>query len=340
MDLKAVIRELLFSHDCVIIPGFGGFIGNYSPARIERTSGQFSPPVKKILFNVKLNHNDGLLISRISQLSRINYGDSRRLVDDFAGDLNRKLARGERVVFDHIGTVSLNAENKPQFEPETDINYLVDSYGLESFQCLPVDYDVRKRVLRHIDRDSIRQIQLRKNIWRAAVIIPIIAILVAVPLKTGLFKTKVETSSLNPLVTAEFENNKKAVDEAGSIKSIKPNEIIKSDSVASDSVKTKTFPSENITGKSAATMATVPEKVSTNPVTEVKYVIVTGSFRSEENALSHVRALKTEGFSPEIVKAANGYFRVYAMKCPDMKSALFRKDSISKKFPDTWITKN
>ena len=49
--------------------------------------------------------------------------------------------------------------------------------------------------------------------------------------------------------------------------------------------------------------------------------------------------LKAEGFSPEIVPAANGFYRVSAMMCSDLNSALTRKDSIAKKFPGTWVSK-
>ncbi len=66
MDITAFIRELLFGHDCVIVPGFGGFIGNYTPARIDKSTSTFYPPVKQISFNRNLNHNDGLLVGRIS----------------------------------------------------------------------------------------------------------------------------------------------------------------------------------------------------------------------------------------------------------------------------------
>ncbi len=66
MDVTAFIRELLFGHDCVIVPGFGGFIGNYTPARIDKRTGTFYPPVKQISFNRNLNHNDGLLVGKIS----------------------------------------------------------------------------------------------------------------------------------------------------------------------------------------------------------------------------------------------------------------------------------
>lgn len=94
LDITAFIRELLFGHDCVIIPGFGGFIGNYTPARIDRSDNTFYPPVKQISFNRNLNHNDGLLIGRVSEAAGLNYADARNLVMEFAGDLTARLAKG------------------------------------------------------------------------------------------------------------------------------------------------------------------------------------------------------------------------------------------------------
>ncbi|NLA48282.1 MAG: hypothetical protein GX876_02335, partial [Bacteroidales bacterium] len=64
MDITSFIRELLFSHDCVIVPGFGGFVGNYAPARIDRATSTFYPPSKQISFNRNLRNNDGLLAGR------------------------------------------------------------------------------------------------------------------------------------------------------------------------------------------------------------------------------------------------------------------------------------
>ena len=136
MDIKAFIRELLFSHDCVIVPGFGGFIGNYFPARIDKSTGTLYPPVRKISFNRNINHNDGLLISKISQSTGLNYGDARRLVEEFVKRLSCRLMKGGKVVFDHIGIFVNNHENNIQFEPEANINYHLDSYGLEPFQCI------------------------------------------------------------------------------------------------------------------------------------------------------------------------------------------------------------
>ena len=55
------ISELLFLHDCVIVPEFGGFIGNRKSAQLNKTTNSLTPPSKQILFNTNLKTNDGLL---------------------------------------------------------------------------------------------------------------------------------------------------------------------------------------------------------------------------------------------------------------------------------------
>lgn len=318
MDITAFIRELLFGHDCVIVPGFGGFIGNYTPAHLDRSSGTFYPPVKQISFNRNLNHNDGLLIGRISGSLNITYGDARTIVEKYVADLRKKIENGEKVVFDSIGSFINNQEGNVQFEPDRTSNYHLDSYGLESFQCSPLEgYDVRKRIIRHSGRDPLKQGSFRKIIWRAAIVIPLLSVMVAVPFKTSLFKPRVEVSTMNPLVAAEFEHNKVALDKIAEAESAKVAEI---------SV-TETEP-----------VAIEPAEA---PVLKASggYHLITGSFRSHDNALKQANILIEEGFTPEIVSAPNGFYRVSAMVCSDLATAEVKKDSISKKFPASWISR-
>lgn len=311
MDITAFVRELLFNHDCVIIPGFGGFIGNYIPARTDKNSSTFYPPVKQISFNRNLNHNDGLLVGRIYDSAKINYGDARNIVEEFVVSLCKKLERGEKVTFDNIGSFSNNQEGNVQFEPDRTVNYHLDSYGLESFQFLPIEgYDVRKRISKHVDKGPVQHPVMRKILWRAAIIVPLLAVIVAIPFKTNLFKSKVETTNLNPLVTAEFESNKKAVDE----------------NIQAEPVK-----SENIIVQPGLSE---PYNIENN-----NYYIITGSFRLKENAEKQANILKEGGFMPEIIAGPNGFYRVSAMKCNDLSSALGKKDSISIKFPGAWVKK-
>jgi nucleoid DNA-binding protein len=251
------------------------------------------------------------LVGRISESSKINYGDARNLVEEYVASVRKKLEKGEKVLFDNIGSFINNQEGNIQFEPDTSVNYHLDSFGLESFNFQPLEnYDVRRRVTRHIDKDPSKRSSMRKILWRAAVIIPLLAVIVAVPFKTNIFKSKVEATSLNPLASAEFENNKSAVDE----KAASGKEI--SESVPS-----------------------LPEVVIPAVSSTDNYCIITGSFRSRENAETQVEMLRKEGFTPEILNAPNGFYRVSAMKCGDMNKALGSKDSIGKKFPGSWVKK-
>jgi cell division protein FtsN len=143
----------------------------------------------------------------------------------------------------------------------------------------------------------------------------VLTLLIVVPLKTDLFKAKVETTTLNPLMAAELEDNKKVVDAEITNESVKPEEKI----VPLVSVPLR------------------PETVARVKTETDVYCLITGSFKSEENADSQVNILKEEGFSPEIIVAPNGFYRVSAMRSNDLTAASVKKDSISKKYPGAWI---
>lgn len=318
MDITAVIKELLFGHDCVIVPGFGGFIGNYTPARIDKDSATLYPPLKQISFNRNLNHNDGLLVGKISASSSMNYGDARLMVEEFVNELRSKLEKGDKVVFDQIGSFTNNQEGNIQFEPDRDTNYYLDSYGLESFQYLPLEgYDVRKRILPRNVKDPVKRASIRKFIWRAAVIVPLLSVLMAVSLKTDMFKGKVESTTLNPLVNTELEHIKNDID--NNITEVPVNKEITADPAVAETV--------------------VPEEVIIPAVEKENYSIITGSFKMEENARTQADMLRADGFNPEIFLAPNGFFRVRAMTTVDLNSAILKKDSITGKYPGSWVSR-
>ena len=85
------ISDLLFLHDCVIIPDFGGFICNYKSAYIDDESGLICPPSKDILFNRNLTHNDGLLVSWIAGKENISYEKATSQLMLFCEDLKIRL---------------------------------------------------------------------------------------------------------------------------------------------------------------------------------------------------------------------------------------------------------
>ena len=97
------ISNLLFLHDCVIIPDFGGFICNYKSAYIDETSGIITPPSKDILFNRNLTHNDGLLANWIVCKENVPYDKAVKQVELFCEDLKIRLNQRQRIAFGDIG---------------------------------------------------------------------------------------------------------------------------------------------------------------------------------------------------------------------------------------------
>jgi len=325
IDVTAYIRELLFTHECVILPSFGGFIGNYTPARIDTSTNTFYPPVKAISFNRNLDQNDGLLISKISSVRGMGYADSKRLVEDFVADLRLKLKKGERVNMDMIGHLQNNSEGNPLFEPDRSSNFLLDSYGLTPFSREPVaGYDIADRVLRRRDISAGPSLS-RKMLWRAAIVIPILAAIVFVPLKTDLFRNN---ASLNPLAKTELEAVSNeipviTIDEAAV-------SVLDKDAAAKET--------EAVKGEEVTEIAVVPE-ISEPVTTEGAgvYFLVTGSFKDMENALGQKVALKKAGYNAEITSAPNGYFRVNATSFGTYPEAKTAQESVIRDFPGTWI---
>ncbi len=124
------VSELLYKHNCVIIPGFGGFITNYKPSGFEESRNLVSPPSKKVAFNQILIENDGLLINSWAQKKGISYLDSQQDIDAFVTFLKDTIQINKSFDFKNIGTFYLNVEGKIIFVPYQGFNFLESSYGL------------------------------------------------------------------------------------------------------------------------------------------------------------------------------------------------------------------
>ncbi len=309
-DITLHIKELLFRHDCVILPGFGGFIGNYRPAGIDTANNRFSPPVKAISFNRNLTHNDGLLIGKISEERKIGYADSKQIVDDFIESLKNRLAKGDRVVIEKVGYFQLNSESNIEFEPDKDTNFLLDSYGFGSFTREPVsNFDLSRRVSGR-DRRPIRTSSSRKMAIRAAFAVPLLAAMIIIPLKTDLLKSN---ASLNPMASIEIGTGDSSISHA---------EVSKEQQISSEETM-------EISPVLTAEIAVVSS-----------YHIVAGSFRNEDNARNLMQEVKGQGFASQLLSSDNGFYRVTLESFASKQEAIDRKSEILGEFPDSWILKN
>ena len=138
MDIKNCIAELLSLHDCVIVPGFGGFIGNYSPARIDPVHHTFQPPSKKVLFNINLKQNDGLLANAVADSFGATYNDACRMIDEFAEEIRFTLKSENPFILPGVGQLYSGLEGIIHFDQDQNSNLLPDAFGLVTFISPPV----------------------------------------------------------------------------------------------------------------------------------------------------------------------------------------------------------
>jgi len=164
MKIEHHITRLLYRHDCVIIPGLGGFIGNYAPATIHPTRHVFSPPSKSVLFNPHLQQNDGLLAGHVAACENISYEKALAGIEDFVFECREHIYKDQPVVFDNLGVIKAGEEGNLCFEPDTKVNYLEESFALPVFMFPPLRNNRRERRLqkKFTDRNTGAHARKRK----------------------------------------------------------------------------------------------------------------------------------------------------------------------------------
>lgn len=129
------IEELLYLHDCVIVPGLGGFVCDYSGATINGKTGMITPPAKRVVFNKHLKQNDGLLIDWIARKEQIDYEKAQRRLALFCEEVKVRLNQKQEVDFGKIGNFSVDRRFNILFESGNH-NFLPDVIGMEAMPVI------------------------------------------------------------------------------------------------------------------------------------------------------------------------------------------------------------
>lgn len=137
MDLNRYIKELLYQHQCVTLPGFGAFLTHNKPIEVNRYTGEFTPPSRSLSFNQLIDQNDGLLANYLAKKQKLSYADALAFIER---EMIRwlKQLQTQAVVLPGIGEFSTNAENKLRFIPYGKINFDANAIGLKSFYRTPI----------------------------------------------------------------------------------------------------------------------------------------------------------------------------------------------------------
>lgn len=300
MDLKKCISELLTAHDCVIIPGFGGFIGNYSPARIDPVHHTFSPPFKKLLFNINLNQNDGLLANHVSAAAGTSYPDACKLIDEMVEVCRHDLKSGKAFIIPEVGKISMGREGNIQFEQDKTVNLLPDSFGLSSFISPPVSrssyHSTPGKTIPIISKQRTEKhiILPRPLKWAAMLAIPVgVAAIIGVTQYNKFKSNPVNDAGILSSVFSSF-SSASLVDK-------------KEAPQTSPDPQFQMEPTPSVFDNPAEENLTADQDITA----ENNYAIIIGAFKIKENAENLVACLKKKDIAAAIFdRSRSGLYRV------------------------------
>ncbi|MFH1297177.1 MAG: SPOR domain-containing protein [Bacteroidota bacterium] len=322
MEIQKYIAELLLEHDCVIIPGLGGFVGSYLPAQIHSVYHTFQPPSKKILFNINLRQNDGLLANRIAQAEKISFNEASEQIRHFADETIRVLKTRKYLILQNIGKLYMGKEGNIQFDQDLRSNLLPESFGLQPFFCAPVKQDpqqdrIDKRIqTRRETRELVKRAIPKPLKWAAILAIPIaVAIMLTLAgydsIKSGSWNTADIFSSLSPFSKADVKQAPAETHSSPLLEEEIP------------------FPEEPPLDR---------EPKSTPPQTGT-YAVIVGAFGVESNAHQLVNKLNQQGIKAQIFdRSAKGLSRIAAGVFATQTEAIRMMNTMKAKgFPEAWI---
>lgn len=249
IELDRHIEILLLSNDCVILPGFGGFMAHYVDAHRDDSDGTFLPPLRTIGFNPKLILNDSLLAQSYVEAYDISYPDAVMRIEDEVRELRQHLENDGSYELNDIGLLRMNDDGNYEFEP-CEAGILTPSlYGLSSFEMKSIAY-INQELMAQLaieekpavaaltvetlslaetteaatgEASGNRQVALWRNLAVACIAL-LVFLLVPAPLvnNTRLMEGKVDTELLQRIMPKNVTTGETSVREAVAHRNAKP----------------------------------------------------------------------------------------------------------------------
>ncbi len=298
MLLEQYISNLLFSKDCVVVPGFGAFVTMSFSAELNLATQMFTPPGKRLSFQPGLRTDDGVLRKEIARLDNRSQDVVRLEVSDIVSDWHSQLHKGERIRLEGLGLFYIDRQGELQFKPQIDTNYDASRFGLGVFRASPlVSIPSEKRVIPLHERKDRK----RNNFWHAA------AVAVGV---TGLLTIGGLKSDLQlPTDLAGFMKFGDSLEIEQSAAALEENKIEEANTEAdAETTQQETIANEvEETVADVTPAAEVPSiEITAEPVTETPvqagtYYVIVGSFVEVNNANDLFRELKSKGYNPVLL---------------------------------------
>ncbi|ASB50090.1 HU domain-containing protein [Alkalitalea saponilacus] len=305
------ISSLLHNHDCVIVPGLGGFVANHRASVIKEDKNLFLPPAKEIGFNRSLIHNDGLLANCISRSEGISFEEALFAIEDFVALVRAEIVIGKNIDLSDIGSLRGDAIGNILFTPATTNSFLPEAFGLTSFRFEPLDYNHTVKFEREIRVPRALKHKSSRYYWGAvAAMMAGLLFLTTSELKTPELNQQAGfLNSLQP--TTVFSNT-----ETQAVEIIEPVEVVQEEQdiyTATNNVKAKVNKS---------------------------FHIIAASFVKQEPAREALQSFVQEGFTnAQILDDEAGRIRIAIESFEHRETAIQKMNSLRNmpRFSSVWV---
>ena len=347
IELAQHIEVLLLENDCVIIPGFGGFVAHYAPAMRVEHENIFLPPTRTIGFNPQLKMNDGILVQSYMAVYDTNFSDATKIVEKEVEELTVKLHEEGRCDLGNVGEIRYTIHNTYEFIPYDNKITTPYLYGLDSFEIKEL------AVLRQSAGDKsvytilpkekkVYEIKINRAYLRNAVAM-IAAIALFFFMSTPIENTVIENNNYAQLLpTTFFEKMEK---QSVALTPVAVQTIPAKAQAATTEKERKT--SKSVVRPSAVKEVKVPRTDKTEtvpakvvqPKTEGAYHIIIASVGASQDAELIAKDLKAQGFAGAKALVGDGKVRVCIMSCmtSDEASCHLSKIRENSAYQNAWV---
>ena len=263
MQLKQLIKELIYTNDCVTIPGFGSFIANKFPSIYIKKESKFYPPSRRITFNSKIKNNDGLLANFISTKSKISYDEALKKIHTEVIKWNR-IIRKEPLVIKDLGELIFSKDENLVFKPDLDSNHYLESFGLSPIYVNKIE----SKINTYNNSSLLKYNELSKSNSSSKILEPLrlAAVFFAIIAGTFFIENKYDEAVFNNEISFQKEVRSKSIDKLD---------------------------------KAIFDFGVLPAvEFSITKKTYNKYHIIAGAFRLESNADNLIKTLTKKGYNP------------------------------------------
>jgi len=331
MQLEAIIHDLLFSTDCLVIPQFGGLVAKQKSASLNSQLHLIYPPVKSFGFNPHIKESDGLLYSVLASLKNIRFEEAKSEVDSWVLETKKQLSQGLKLNWEGIGIFFQDHSGMLQFIPNNQANFLTDTIHFHKIALTPLE---DKQVVQlEVKPDSKRT--ATSWVWKAAaaMALPILGVgIFAISQKIQQTDWKYASFKLFGTKSriAEFNPNHSAPTLAW-------NDVLNEETpLVEERIELTETPTKEETAPNAATAG--------ENLTEInfQYDIIVGAFSVQNNAVNYVNNLKSKGFNAYLAGyGKNGLMMVAASGANSQDQAIKNLDEVQSKLnSQAWINEN